>query len=111
MISLLARKRRGSRPEASAATPGIDLHRPFAAARDAAGHDLLEPPRLDERQVLQQPGQVGARFHGAAPGVRFTEAGELLDESGPLAIERAQELLDFRSHGRKRNGVTELAID
>ena len=106
---LVARGARGAvvGPKGPQRDRGIDLHRPFASARGAAGDDLLEPHGFDEGQVLQEPGEVGARFHGAAPGVGFAEPGQLLEESGPLTIERGQKLLDFRSHGGSVTGFVD----
>lgn len=51
----------------------IDLHRPRTSTRRAARDGPLEPLRLDERQVLHGPRQVGARCDGATPGILVAE--------------------------------------
>src|SRR5215472_477151 len=92
-----------SGPELPQRDRGIHLHRPDPAGLRSSADDLLEPHRLDERQVLDQPGQIGARVHGATPGVLFAQTVELLEGACSRLIELTQEVFDLWSHATNRS--------
>ena len=54
--------------------------------------DFVEPDVLDEREVLDESEQRGARRHQAAPGLVFVQAFEQGRESSPVVGERSLEL-------------------
>jgi hypothetical protein len=63
-----------------------------------AGDDLLEPQRLNERKVLHEPGQVGARIDRAAASVLAAEPSELLEDARPQPVERLAKLFHLGGH-------------
>ena len=58
---------------------------------------LLEPFRLHEREVLQEPSQIGAGIDGAPSSVHIAKSSEFLHESRSQTVEHRAELFDFAS--------------
>ena len=95
MISLLvSQAARYSALSSRSDTEGATSIVPRTPARLAAGGDLFEPHRLDERQVLHEAGKVRAGPDRGAASVRLAEPGQLLQDGIPLHLESSEECLE-----------------